>query len=314
MSSVMYSWEVWDMKISTFLYTLKEGFRNVWTNKVFSIASVATMAACIFLFGVFYSILVNFQSVVKDVESGVAITVFFDDGTSQQRIDEIGHEIASREEVASFNYVSADEAWEEYKIEYFEGNEDAAAAFGSDNPLANDSNYEIYMEDISQQQGLVDYLEDLENISRVRQSETVANTLSDVNKLIGVISIAIIIILICVAVFLISNTVRTGITVRKEEIGIMKMIGATDYFVRAPFIVEGILIGLIGAIIPLAILYSMYGRVIAYVGERFGFLSNMINFVPETSVFIILIPIGLILGVGIGYIGSRITVHKHINV
>lgn len=302
------------MKISTFGFTLKEGIRNVWTNKIFSIASIATMAACIFLFGVFYSLLVNFQSVVQNVESGVAITVFFDEGTTQARIDQIGQEIASREEVASFNYVSAEEAWEEYKMDYFDGNEAAAAAFGSDNPLANDANYEIYMEDISQQQVLVEYLESLESVSKVRQSEQVANTLSDMNKLIGIVSAAIIVILICVAVFLISNTVRTGITVRKEEIGIMKMIGATDFFVRAPFIVEGILIGLVGAIIPLAILYAVYGRVIEYVGEKFGFLSSMITFVSETSVFTVLLPVGLILGVGIGFIGSRITVHKHINV
>lgn len=92
------------------------------------------------------------------------------------------------------------------------------------------------------------------------------------------------------------------------------MIGATDFFVRAPFIVEGILIGLVGAIIPLAILYAVYGKVITYVGEKFDFLSSMFTFVPETSVFTVLLPVGLILGVGIGFIGSRITVHKHINV
>ncbi|MCD8148516.1 MAG: permease-like cell division protein FtsX [Clostridiales bacterium] len=302
------------MKINTIGYTIKEGFRNVWINKIFSIASVATMAACIFLFGIFYSILVNFQSVVQDVESGVAITVFFDEGTTQERIDQIGEEVASREEVSNFNFISADEAWEDYKLIYFEGDEEAAAAFGSENPLANEASYEIYMEDISQQQVLAEYLESLESVREVRQSETVANTLSDANKLIGVVSIAIIIILICVAVFLISNTVRTGITVRKEEIGIMKMIGATNYFVRAPFVVEGVLIGAIGAIIPLALLYVMYGRIITYVGEKFGFLSNMISFVSARSVFTVLLPVGLILGIGIGYIGSRITVHRHINV
>lgn len=94
----------------------------------------------------------------------------------------------------------------------------------------------------------------------------------------------------------------------------MKMIGATDFLVRAPFIVEGILIGAVGAIIPLAILYAVYGRVIKYVLERFEFLSNMMDFVPVRDVFIVLLPVGLILGIGIGYVGSRITVHKHINV
>ena len=311
---MMYRWVVTEMKINTFGYTIKQGIKNIWTNKMFSIASIATMAACIFMFGMFYSIVVNFQHVVKDVESGVAITVFFDDGTSQEDIDAIGQKIAMREEVSSFNYVSAEEAWEEYKLEYFDGDEAAAASFGTDNPLAGESNYEIYMEDISQQSSLVSYLEGLDHVSRVRQSEMVANTLTDFNRLVSIVSAVIIVILICVAVFLISNTVRTGIAVRREEIGIMKVIGATDYFVRAPFIVEGILIGLIGAAIPLIILYAMYGRIIEYVANRFGFLNNLLSFLPVESVFQILLPVGLILGVGIGYIGSRVTVRKHINV
>ena len=302
------------MKISTFGYTIKQGIKNIWTNKMFSIASIATMAACIFMFGMFYSIVINFQHVVKDVESGVAITVFFDDGTTQDQIDAIGQEIAMRPEVSSFNYVSAEEAWEEYKLEYFDGDEAAAASFGTDNPLAGESNYEIYMEDISQQSSLVSYLEGLDHVSRVRQSEMVANTLTDFNRLVSIVSAVIILILICVAVFLISNTVRTGIAVRKEEIGIMKVIGATDYFVRAPFIVEGILIGLIGAAIPLIILHAMYGRIIEYVANRFGFLNNLLTFLPVDTVFQILLPVGLILSVGIGYIGSRVTVRKHINV
>ena len=302
------------MKISTFGYTIKQGIKNIWTNKMFSIASIATMAACIFMFGMFYSIVVNFQHVVKDVESGVAITVFFDDGTTQDQIDAIGQEIAMRPEVSSFNYVSAEEAWEEYKLEYFDGDEAAAASFGTDNPLAGESNYEIYMEDISQQSSLVSYLEGLDHVSRVRQSEMVANILTDFNRLVSIVSAVIILILICVAVFLISNTVRTGIAVRKEEIGIMKVIGATDYFVRAPFIVEGILIGLIGAAIPLIILHAMYGRIIEYVANRFGFLNNLLTFLPVDTVFQILLPVGLILGVGIGYIGSRVTVRKHIYV
>ncbi|MCD8299966.1 MAG: permease-like cell division protein FtsX [Clostridiales bacterium] len=295
-------------------YSLKEGIKSVWINKIFSIASIATMAACIFLFGVFYSILVNFQGMVKDVESGVAITVFFDEGSTQEAIDVIGVKIAQRPEVQRFNFVSADQAWEDYKVEYFEGNEEAAAAFGTENPLANEASYEIYMSDISQQSDLVEYLESLPGIRKVRQSETVANTLSDANKLIGVITGAIIVILICVAIFLISNTVRTGITVRRGEIRIMKMIGATDRFVRSPFIVEGIFIGAVGAVIPLILLYVLYGKVIDYVAEKFGFLNNMINFISSRTVFTVLLPVGLIMGIGIGFLGSRVTVHRHINV
>ena len=105
-----------------------------------------------------------------------------------------------------------------------------------------------------------------------------------------------------------------GISVRKEEIAIMKLIGATDYIVRAPFVVEGVVIGLIGAAIPLGILYVLYGEIIAYVAENFSFIGSMMKFLPAEMVFNTLIPVGLLLGVGIGYIGSHITTRKHLRV
>lgn len=251
---------------------------------------------------------------VKEAESGVAVTVFFDEGTTQKQIDEIGQQIQARPEVAAIEYVSADDAWESFKKVYFEGNESVAESFAGDNPLVNESSYSIYMNDVSMQQSLVDYLQSLEGIRKVNQSAAVANTLTDFNKLIGYISAGIIIILLGVAVFLISNTITVGISVRREEIAIMKLIGATDYFVRAPFVVEGIVIGLIGAAIPLGILYTMYGRVIEYIGENFTFISNMMKFLPVSEVFHTLVPVALILGVGIGFIGSRITIRKHLKV
>ena len=302
------------MKLNTFGYVLRQGLKNIWRNKMFSIASIATMAACIFLFGVFFSLVTNFQHVVKGVEQDVAVTVFFDDGLPQDKIDKIGMAIAGRDEVQSYTYVSPEDAWEQYKAEYFQGNEEAATGFDKDNPLANSANYQIYIKNIEEQSTLVSYLESLDGVSKVQQSESVANTLTDLNRLISGVSGVIILILICVAIFLISNTVRIGIAVRREEIGIMKIIGATNFFVRAPFIVEGILIGLIGSAIPLGVLYYGYGKIVVYIGAKFQFLDNIIQFLPEGTIFRILIPIGLILGLGIGYIGSRITVRRHINV
>lgn len=302
------------MRISTFFYTIKQGLKNIWKNKMFSLASIATMTACIFLFGLFYTIVTNFQSMVKDAESGVAVTVFFDEGISQDKIDEIGDLIRARAEVSNLEFVSADDAWDSFKQTYFEGNEAVAESFAGDNPLANDASYSIYMNDISMQQTLVTYLQSVDGIREVKQSAVVANTLTDFNKLIGYVSAGIIIILLGVAVFLISNTITVGISVRREEIGIMKLIGATDYFVRAPFVVEGIVIGLIGAAIPLGILYVLYGRIIDYIGEKFSFISNMMKFLPVDEVFHTLVPVALILGVGIGFIGSRITIRKHLKV
>lgn len=302
------------MKVSTFVYAIKQGIKNIWRNKMFSLASIATMSACIFLFGLFFSIVTNFKTMVKTAEEGVAVTVFFNDGTTQDQIDKMKVEIEKRPEVAKCQYISAEEAWKNYKNVYFNGSEDAAEGFADDNPLANSASFAIYMRDISMQDSLVTYLHSVNGVREVHQSEVVANTLSDFNSLMGYISVGIILILLGVAIFLISNTVTVGISVRREEIAIMKLIGATDFFVRAPFIVEGILIGLLGSIIPLVMLYFLYSKVVSYVINKFSFLNNMMNFLPVGQVFHILIPVSLALGVGIGFVGSRLTIRKHLKV
>ena len=158
------------------------------------------------------------------------------------------------------------------------------------------------------------FAEGLDGVRKVNKSDVVAKTLSSVNKLILYVSAAIILILLIVTVFLISNTVTIGITVRKEEIAIMKYIGAKDYFVRGPFIVEGILIGLVGAAIPLAGLYVVYDKAIDYIMTRFSILNNILDFMPVWDVYKILLPTGLLLGVGIGFIGSFFTIRKHLKV
>jgi len=160
----------------------------------------------------------------------------------------------------------------------------------------------------------VKFAEGLDGVRKVNKSDVVAKTLSSVNKLILYVSAAIILILLIVTVFLISNTVTIGITVRKEEIAIMKYIGAKDYFVRGPFIVEGILIGLVGAAIPLAGLYVVYDKAIDYIMTRFSILNNILDFMPVWDVYKILLPTGLLLGVGIGFIGSFFTIRKHLKV
>lgn len=301
------------MKISSFFYSLKQGLKNIWRNKMFSIASIATMCACIFMFGLFYAIVNNFQSMVKEAEEGVAVSVFFDEGISQEQIDNIGDKISKRVEVSDYNFISAEEAWERCKESYFNGSEEAAAGFVG-NPLINSASYEIYMNDISMQDALVTYLESIDGVREVHHSEVAAKTLSDFNSLVGYISVGIILILLAVAIFLISNTVTVGISVRREEIAIMKLIGATDAFVRAPFVVEGVVIGLVGSCLPLVLLYFLYSRIVVYVSNKFSFLSNLVNFIPVDELFRTLVPVSLILGVGIGFLGSRFTIRKHLKV
>lgn len=297
------------MRISTFFYTLKQGIRNIFRNGWYSLASVATISACLLLFGTFFSIVANVVHVVKTAEEGVAVTVFFDEGLSDDQIARIGEEISKREEVREINFVSADEAWESFKAdlgEYAEGI--------TENPLADSANYEIYLRSIEDQNSLVDYLEAKEGIREVNRSDLTANILTGMNSLIGYIAIAIIAILLAVSVFLISNTVMIGISMRKEEITIMKYIGATDFFVRAPFVVEGVIIGLIGSSIPLGLIYLLYNYVIDFIVVNFKILSDLLHFVSIDVIFYYLVPISLIVGAGIGFFGSFSTVRKHLRV
>lgn len=317
------------MRISTFGYVGKQGVKNIWRNKMFSLASIATMSACIFLFGLFFSILVNFQYIIKSAEEGVAITVFFNDDATEEQKKEIGEQLESRDDVSEVKYVSADDAWAEFQKEYFGDNPELAEGFKDDNPLVGSDNYEVYMKTVkgdnkdliakskslsATQQDLVKFAQSLDGVRQVNKSDVVANTLSSVNMLVAYVSIAIIAILLGVSVFLISNTVTTGITVRKEEIAIMKYIGAKDFVVRSPFVIEGLIIGLFGAVIPLALLYFLYDKAIVYIMEKFSILKNIITFLPVGNVYIYLLPIGLVMGIGIGFLGSYFTVRKHLRV
>lgn len=280
------------MRISTFFYTLRQGFINIFRNKWFTLASIATIGACLFLFGLFYSILANFQNIVKTAQEGVCVTVFFDEGISEEKIAEIGVLIDKRMEVSKKVFISADEAWESFKEEYLG---EYADGF-TENPLADSASYEIYLSDVSMQPALVTYLEGVNGIRTVNRSEITATTLTGVNALVAYISIGIIAILFAVSIFLISNTVTIGIAVRKEEITIMKYIGATDFFVRSPFVIEGMLIGVIGAMIPIGVIYVLYNKIIEYIMVKFSMLTRLLSFLPVEEVFHILLPVSVFSG------------------
>lgn len=299
------------MRISTLRYTIKQGLKNIVHNKMFSFASIATMAACIFLFGVFYSLMTNFTYIVEKAEEGVAVVIFFDEDATDTQIRNIKTQLESRNDVLEVKYVDAEMAWEEFSKDYFGENADAAAGF-EDNPLANSDNYEVYMKNVESQAELVEFAEGLSGVRKVNKSDIVADAFSNVNKLLTYVSGAIIAILLVVAVFLISNTVTMGITVRREEIAIMKYIGAKDSFVRAPFILEGMIIGIVGAVIPLIGLYFAYEKTVSFIMTKFAILNTILDFLPVTTVYKTLLPVGLLLGVGIGFVGSMVTIRKHL--
>lgn len=301
------------MRPSTIWYTLKQGIKNIRRNWMFSIASIITMSVCILLFGIFFSIVNNVNNIAHKVEQEVPVTVFFDEGTTEKQIKSIGKKIKARSEVERVEYQSADEAWESFKDQYFQGS-DAADGFKDDNPLVNSSNYRVYMNDITKQSELVEYIQSLKYVREVNQSQEAANTLGSINSLVSYVSIAIIGLLLVISIFLISNTISVGISVRKEEIGIMKYIGATDGFVRAPFLLEGMVLGIIGAAIPLIGLYFGYNAAVSYILTKFNVLMGVVDFIPVWQIYRTLVPVGLALGIGIGLVGSFLTTRKHLRV
>ena len=301
------------MRPSTIWYTLKQGIKNIKRNWMFSLASIITMAACIFLVGVFYSLVTNVDNIAHKVEQEVPITVFFDEGTTDEQMQEVGNLIQARQEVERVEFESGDQAWQNFKDKYFQGS-DAADGFKDDNPLVNSYNYQVYLNQIEKQTELVNYIQGLDHVREVNQSEQAANTLGSFNKLVSYASIIIIAILLLISVFLISNTVSVGISVRKEEIGIMKYIGATDAFVRAPFVLEGMVLGVIGAAIPLVALYFLYNTAVEFILTKFNVLTGVVDFIPVWQIYQMLLPIGLLLGIGIGFIGSIWTTRKHLRV
>ena len=165
---------------------MKQGFKNIWRNLRFSLASVATMAACIFLFGLFLSIVMNFNYIVDSAEEGVAVLVYFEKGAKQEQIDQIGEEIKSRPEVSKVEYVSADDAWASFSKEYLgEDNEELADGFKEqqDNPLANSARYDVYLKDVESQKEFVDFAKSLDGVRRVDESKEAADMLTNVNRI-----------------------------------------------------------------------------------------------------------------------------------
>jgi cell division transport system permease protein len=247
---------------------------------------------------------------VKTAEEGVSVTALLEEGLSDERVAEIASLINRRTEVKESNYVSAEDTW----IQFAEENNFGDISIFTENPLADCAHFEIYMSDVSKQPDLVAYLGSIDGVRKVNQSAMTAQTLTGVNKIISYVSVGIIVILFLVSIFLISNTVTIGISVRKEEIQIMKYIGATDFFTRAPFVIEGMIIGFVGSIIPLVAIYFIYNEAMMYVAGRFPSLSQLMQFLPVQTIFSTLVPVSIALGVGIGFLGSFTTVRKHLKV
>ncbi len=307
--------------MSTIIYCFRQAFSNLRKNLLFSAASAVTIAACIFLFCIFYSIVMNVQHITYTAETTIGISVFFNNGVTKEEKDSFAEEIKKHGGVREISYKSADEAWKSFKEDYFgDQSEELAEAFADDNPLAESDSYEIFLNNIEDQEAEVQFIKGFDIVREVNYANQVVSTLKSLNRVMYLLSVLLIGILFAISIFLISNTINLAAHFRKRENQIMRMIGATDGMIRAPFVIEGTLIGFMGAALPLLAMYFIYSRaeltVAAYLGEngRLSSFSDLVELIPLMDIYPKLLMAGLALGVGMGFIVSFITIRKHLKV
>lgn len=300
------------MKIRTVFYLISQGFVNMFKNRLMTMAAITTIAACIFVVSIFYIVGANVSYMLDAVENNLGITVFFEYDVSQERIQEIKSLVEARSEVYRVEYISPEEAWENFKGSYFEGREDQLSGFEGENPLEDSASLIVYFDDLDTQAALSSYVESLPDVRYIRQAEHVVGIMQSINQLVRYASLILVTVLVIISMFLISNTVRLGISTRQKEIEIMRYIGAKNSFIKGPFIIEGILIGTIGTIIPLGIVYYFYNDVTVSLSGQFSLLSSFLIFMNVDELFRTLIPIAAGVGVLIGLIGSRLTIGRYL--
>lgn len=251
---------------------------------------------------------------MQQMEQSVGISVFFEPGISAERKDQIGEEIKKKEDIATMRYVSAEEAWESYKKDVFQGNEELLEGFEGNNPLKESDSYEITLKEVKSYKQVVSHLETIDGVRKVRYSEGAAEGMTKINTMGTYLAGGIILILMAVSIFLVSNTVSIGVAVREEEISIMKLIGAANGFIKAPFRAEGMIIGILGSLIPTAIIFAGYEGIINWMNDKFHVVTVFMKFVPIQQIMLYLLPLALLVGIVIGLLGSSITIRKYLKV
>lgn len=295
-------------------FVFKTGFKNLGNKKLFSFASIGTIASSVLIFCIFFVLATNIRGIIKKVETTVGIQVFFNSNLSEEEIQNLANEKFITDYVKSIKFKSSNEAWEKFKVEYFGNRPELAKAFEDDNPLASSASYEILLNDITKQIEYVNYLKSIEGVRQVNYSNVLIETLTNLNVGISTFSIILISLLLVIAMILISNTIALASQFRKKENEIMKLIGATNFMIRAPFVIEGFFIGLFGAVIPLAIICGFYNYVMNYLVTNASFLTNIFTPIDLKLIAIPMCAISIGFSCLICMFVSFLTIRKHLKV
>ena len=291
------------MKITGFGYLIKEGLKNVWNNRLMSIASICVLMSCLVLTGSAVLMSMNVNLMVKKAIAPNETRVFLDMDISRVEAVYVGRDIEALENVQSVKYLSKDDTIKEFKS-YL--GEDIFDHMKDDNPLPDV--YKVTMVDLSKYNETVNEIEAIDGVDTISTRSGTAKKLTSVNNLVQILSICIIIALAVISLFIISNTLRATMHSRRFEISIMKSVGATNAFVRIPFVVEGMVIGLISAIVSTGALYFLYSGVVGIVLNIFKFTDP----VAIESVIWYVLAIFVIAGITIGALSGFISIRKYL--
>ena len=305
------------MKIRSIRVCLKQGLQGIWRNRLMVLASVCTVSACLFILGIVYCLVANVQQFADDLDDSLGIIAFLSENVSEESVPTLVEQIRDMEGVKEVTYVSADEAWQNFKESMgFDDQlgEDTLAQLDQDNPLANSASLEIYLYEAADQNDFVAQLQTMPQIRSIRYAAETADVLANLSSMITWGGMALILLLVFIAILLISNTIKLSVFVRRTEIGIMKYIGAKDSFVKIPFIVEGMIIGVLGAVLPAILIYFSYGSIVNLVMQQVGTFTQLIHFISANTILIQLIPIFLAVGIVVGVLGSTLSLRKYLKV
>ena len=299
------------MKFRSIKYFFSEAFSGVIRNRLMSIASIGTVAACIFMIVISYCALTNVDYMLTQIEESIGIAVFLEEDVNSDKVLEINDQLVNMDHVESVSYISPEDALQEMK-ESWDAEEILAGFDESNNPLT--SSFEVSLDDIQYQSDVVSKIEQIEGVRKIRSSETETEFLVKIADFLRLIGSVLILALAAISVVIITNTVKLSVFTRRTEISIMKYVGATDWFIRWPFVIEGIITGLVGAAIPIIVAWPLYNKLIDVIYAQIPMIRSIVTFKFGIDIFSVLLPVSLAFGALLGVLGSNISLRKHLNV
>lgn len=290
-------------KFSGFGYLFREGIKNIWTNRMMSIASVIVLVSCLILTGTAALFSVNISETVKKTGEGNVTRVFLEESVIDGQVIYIEEEIKRIPNVEKTQFISKDEAIKSYQNSMRE--DIFNQLIGEGNPLPHA--IDVTMTDLSLYDQTIENILKVEGVDDVRDTREVANKLSSLSNLVNTMGLWIVIALVLVSIFIISNTIRMTMYSRRFEISIMKSVGATDSFVRIPFVIEGMFIGLLAGIIASVVTVFLYGAMANIVKS-----ITQINLTPYSQIGWIVNAAFIVAGVLIGALGSVLSIGRYL--